>query len=700
MVAAQSLLGRDVPIRLYSFDAETGNLLPVVASDADPESLAPIALSTMPPSVRGFITERRDPDITRSADNLPWWQGTCIAPLTGREALHGMLTVKPGAPLPRAARETLATLTTQLALALESAGVAESAVRSEGEARLSSLVEHASDLICIVDDDTCIRYVSPSVQRVLGYESSEIIGLPITTFVHPGDHADALHALGRVAARTEPEVSTLGRATEFRLRHANGEWRDVEALATNLLDNKNVGGIVLNIRDISERKIFETQLTHQAFHDALTGLPNRALFRDRLEQALERKRRDHEPAAILFLDLDDFKAINDSLGHQLGDDLLRIVGERLVGAIRASDTAARLGGDEFAILIDEPGDERYVIDVVERVMDALAEPAMLGHHEVSIKPSIGIAFSDGDIIGAGGAEEMVRNADVAMYLAKDQGKGRYQIFQPAMHAAAVARLELRTELQRAVKAEQFTLRYQPIVDLRTEQMVGCEALVRWEHPEKGTIAPGEFIPLLEESGLIVELGRFILNEACKQAALLQAASPDDRVLSISVNVSARQLQRAQIVDEVREALATTGIPAHSLILELTESVMMQDVDLAILRLQELKGLGVRLAIDDFGTGYSSLNYIRQFPIDILKIDRSFVGDSEHDKDVAALTSTIVNLANILGVRAVAEGIEEPEQVRRLRDMGCELGQGFYFAKPLTGPDILALSRRRQAAAAE
>ena len=695
MVAARSLLGPDVPTCLYSYNEETQVLLPVASSDGDPSSHAPIAVSELPARVRSYLTDRGEAALRHSADNLPWWQGSCLAPLSGREALHGVLAVSPGRPLPRAARETLATLTTQLALALESAAVAESAVRSEGEARLSSLVEHASDMICILDHEAIVRYVSPSIERVLGERPEAVLGRDLSELLHPDDRAAALAHIEHIAVQ-----GAAPSPTEFRLRHGSGEWRDVEALATNLLDNQSVGGIVLNVRDVSERKAFEAQLTHQAFHDTLTGLPNRALFRDRLEQALERKRRVGEPAAILFLDLDDFKAINDSLGHALGDDLLRIVSERLVGAIRSSDTAARLGGDEFAILIDDPGDERYVIDVVERIMNALAEPAMLDHHEVTIKPSIGIAFSDGDVLGAGGAEEMVRNADVAMYLAKDQGKGRYQIFQPEMHAAAVARLELRTELQRAVKAEQFTLRYQPIVDLQTERMVGCEALVRWEHPRRGTISPADFIPLLEESGLIVPLGQFILVEACKQAALLQEENPQDPPLSMSVNVSARQLQRAQIVDEVRSALQISGIPPSSLVLELTESVMMQDVDMAILRLEELRGLGVRLAIDDFGTGYSSLNYIRHFPIDILKIDKSFVSDSEHDKDVAALTSTIVDLARILNVRAVAEGIEEQAQVQRLRDMGCELGQGFYFARPLTGPDILAMSRRRRAARAE
>ena len=695
MVAARSLLGPDVPTRLYTFSEQSQLLTPVAASDAAPELVAPIALADLPARVRTFLTDRDNAGLDRGVDNLPWWQGSCLAPLIGRDALHGVLTVSPKAPLPRAARETLATLTTQLALALESASVAEKAVRSEGEARLSSLVEHASDMICILDATSTIRYVSPSIDRVLGQLPQSIVGKRLSDVIHADDRSAALEYIGTVAA----QASVPTHATEFRLRHGSGEWRDCEALATNLLDNQSVGGIVLNIRDVSERKAFEAQLTHQAFHDTLTGLPNRALFRDRLERALERKRRVGEPAAILFLDLDDFKAINDSLGHALGDELLRIVGERLVAAIRSSDTAARLGGDEFAVLIDDPGDERYVIDVVERIMNALAEPAMLDHHEVTIKPSIGIAFSDGDVLGAGGAEQMVRNADVAMYLAKDQGKGNYQIFQPEMHAAAVARLELRTELQRAVKAEQFTLRYQPIVELATERIVGCEALVRWEHPRRGTISPADFIPLLEESGLIVPLGQFILNEACKQAALLQAQTPGEP-LSMSVNVSARQLQRAQIVDEVRAALEASGIPPQTLVLELTESVMMQDVDLAILRLQELRALGVRLAIDDFGTGYSSLNYIRHFPIDILKIDKSFVSDSDHDSDVAALTSTIVDLARIIGVRAVAEGIEDAEQAERLRDMGCELGQGFYFARPLTGPDVLALTRRRRSTLAE
>jgi EAL domain-containing protein (putative c-di-GMP-specific phosphodiesterase class I) len=357
--------------------------------------------------------------------------------------------------------------------------------------------------------------------------------------------------------------------------------------------------------------------------------------------------------------------------------------------MRAVDTAARLGGDEFAVLIQGSESEMHSIEIAHRVLDALAVTLSLDGKLATIATSVGIAFSDRGGSGCRDAEELLRDADAAMYMAKQSGKGGYQIFQPEMHAQALARLELKSDLQRAMDAEEFTLRYQPIIDLSRGDMAGMEALVRWEHPARGTVSPAEFIPLVEETGLIVSLGHRILREACRQAVVMQQECPRDPPLSISVNVSGLQLQRPEFIDEVREVLLETEIPPSSLILELTESVMMKDMDLSILRMDALRSLGVRLAIDDFGTGYSSLMYLRRLPVDILKIDRSFLADPS--RQVTLLTAAVVQLARIFKLRAVVEGIETESHLERLHDMRCDFGQGFYFAKPLSAGELMTFA---------
>ena len=477
-------------------------------------------------------------------------------------------------------------------------------------------------MICIVGVDGVVQYASPSVAQTFGHTPR---GGPRPVAVEMVHHSDAARVATMVAATAAaPPGQPL--TSEFRVRHASLEWRDVEVLATNLLADEAVQGIVLNVRDISERKAFQAELEHQAFHDTLTGLPNRALFRNRVEHALISQRREKLPVAVLFLDIDDFKNINDSLGHAAGDEVLREVGSRLEDCMRPVDTAARLGGDEFAILIRESESELRSIEIAHRVMEVLSATVRLEGRDITLASSVGIAFSDQGMISAADAEELLRNADAAMYMAKESGKGQYQVFQPEMHAKALARLELKTDLQRALDAGEFTLRYQPIMDLARGDMAGMEALVRWEHPVRGTIQPLDFVPLLEDTGLIVPVGRHILWEACEWAAEMQRAIPRDPPLSMAVNVSACQLQRPEFIHEVRGALEHTRIVPSSLTLELTESVMMQDMEVSLLRLNALRELGVKLAIDDFGTGYSSLNYIRSLPVDILKIDRSFLAD--------------------------------------------------------------------------
>ncbi len=685
--AARSVVEEPVTACLYITEEEGGMLVPVGASDdRDPASLPKLHREELPEHVLRRIPGNRV--LTLDGPG----QAMSLSPLFVRDRLTGTLAVLAPGPLPSAAQASLATLATEVALALQTVALAEESVSQRSEERLSALITNASDVICIVAADTVVSYVSPSVERTFGYRPDALEGRKLGELVHPDEVQRLIALFASVAAQPAGERSTA----EFRVRHAHKDWREVEVLGTNLLADETIAGIVLNIRDISERKAFQAELEHQAFHDTLTGLPNRALFRNRVEHALASQRRDHLPVAVLFLDVDDFKNVNDSLGHAAGDEVLQELGRRLEDCMRPVDTAARLGGDEFAILIHDAESELQSVEIAHRVMDKIEEPIALPSRDVVLATSIGIAFSDQTMISRSDAEELLRNADAAMYMAKENGKGHYQIFQPEMHTKALARLELKTDLQRALDCGEFTLRYQPIMDLTRGDMAGMEALVRWEHPIRGTVLPLEFVGLLEDTGLIVPVGRHVLREACAWAGHMQRECPRDPPLSMAVNVSAHQLQRPEFIDEVRSALQDTGIVPSSLTLELTESVMMQDMELSLMRLNGLRALGVKLAIDDFGTGYSSLNYIRQFPVDILKIDRSFLSDP--NPETTELTAAIVALARIFKLKAVAEGIENPSQLELLRDMNCDFGQGFHFAKPLHGEEILAMASAQPAAA--
>ncbi|MGH2635056.1 MAG: putative bifunctional diguanylate cyclase/phosphodiesterase [Actinomycetota bacterium] len=615
-----------------------------------------------------------------------------VIPLFLRNELNALLVVGSLEKLPKTTADGLEALSSQVALALESAALTEDLVRQRSEARFSSLVQHSSDVVMVVDADSTIRYMSPSVERVLGYSAREVENTKLTELVAPEKRADVLEFLMTGAREGDLHPALI----EYRMRHRDDFWLHVETLRTNLLHDENVKGIVLNTRDVSERKAFEDQLEHQAFHDSVTGLANRALFRDRVEHALERQGRDGEPVSVLFMDLDDFKTINDSLGHAAGDRLLGEVGERVKNTLRQADTAARLGGDEFAILLEDGGDGVEAAEVASRILASLEGPFDLEGKEVFARASIGIASADHtQTTGPEGAEELLRNADVAMYMAKEAGKSRYQVFEPAMHDTALRRLELKADLQRAVDNGEFIVHYQPVIELETGEIEGLEALVRWEHPARGIVGPLDFIPLAEETGLIVEIGKWVLREACVRAKELQERFPMDPPLAMSVNLSARQLQRPEIVDEVAASLMESELDPSSLVLEITESVMMQDMDLSIQRLAELKALGVQLAVDDFGTGYSSLNYIRRFPVDILKVDKSFVDGVNEGGEESALTAAIIELAGILKLRPVAEGIERADQLEKLLALRCDLGQGFYFARPLPlqGIEDLLTTRR-------
>ena len=677
--AARSVVDEEVSACIYEMCPESGELRSVGSTSRRGPAVPSMRVPQLPDGARSRFARERVLSIDEPGRIMSF------APLFIGDEIAGALAVRGPRRLGRAAKESLETLASEVALALQTVALTEESASQRAEARLGSLIRNSSDVICIVDADGVVQYSSPSIEQTFGHAPEEVLERPLSELVH---HADAARMATMVAAAAAaPPGQPL--TSEFRVRHSRHGWRDVEVLATNLLADESVEGIVLNVRDISERKAFQAELEHQAFHDTLTGLPNRALFRNRVEHALVSQRRETLPVAVLFLDIDDFKNINDSLGHAAGDEVLREVGSRLEDCMRPVDTAARLGGDEFAILIRESESELRSIEIAHRVMEVLSATVKLDGRDIMLASSVGIAFSDQGMISAADAEELLRNADAAMYMAKESGKGQYQVFQPEMHAKALARLELKTDLQRALDAGEFTLRYQPIMDLARGDMAGMEALMRWEHPVRGTIQPLDFVPLLEDTGLIVPVGRHILWEACEWAAEMQHAIPRDPPLSMAVNVSACQLQRPEFIQEVRSALERTGIVPSSLTLELTESVMMQDMEVSLLRLNALRELGVKLAIDDFGTGYSSLNYIRSLPVDILKIDRSFLADP--NPEVEQLTSAIIQLARIFKLKAVAEGVETPGHVARLMDIECEYGQGFHFAKPLYGEEIMAMA---------
>ena len=562
--------------------------------------------------------------------------------------------------------------------------LSENATRA-GEARFHALVQGSSDVIMTLAADLRIQFASPSVERVLGYEPAALIGRPVTDFLVPGDVA-AVRAFLQATLHRPGATNTM----EWQFRRPDGEPVRAENLTTNLIEDPRVGGLLLNARDITERHRLKEQLAHQAFHDSLTNLANRSLFHDRVSHALTRASRSHARAAVVLLDLDNFKTVNDSLGHAQGDALLVAAADRLSTCVRAGDTVARLGGDEFGLLLEEADDKAELTRFGERIAAAFKEPFVVGDRRLVVTISAGVAIADGE-----STEELLRNADVAMYIAKDRGRGRYVFFERWMHDASITKLEPQADLQQALEARDFEIHYQPILKLATLEVIGLEALLRWHHITRGDVPPSTFVPLLEESGQIVGVGRWVLREACEQAARWRKRLPGYEHLSITVNLSSLQLLDAPFVKDVDEALQGAGLPASSLILELTESMLMQNDDGALGVLRGLKSLGVRIAMDDFGTGYSSLSYLHRFPLDILKIDKSFIGAMDAEDSRAFVVQTVVALGEQLGLPTIAEGIERPDQVAMLRRLGCEGGQGFLFSGPLP-PDLLEPYLTRQA----
>ncbi|MDP5185097.1 EAL domain-containing protein [Blastococcus sp. BMG 814] len=534
-----------------------------------------------------------------------------------------------------------------------------------------SLVRNASDVITVVDPAGTVTYQTPSVGWVLGYPPGTLIGTDIHELVHPEDARTFRDQLASVVRGPSPTSSPA-----VRMRHRNGSWRWTETVVNDLLDDPAVTGVVLTTRDVSDRRELEEQLRTQAFYDPLTGLPNRALFMERLRAAEELEHETGTPAAVLFLDLDNLKTVNDTLGHDGGDALLEVVAQRIGACLRPGDTLARLAGDEFAVLLGGPQSGEMAPRVAERILAALREPVLIVDRMVRAGLSIGLATTT--TAGASGIG-LLRAADIAMYVAKTSGKGRCEVFQPSHHADHLDRERLQADLYQALERQELVLHYQPIVDLAPRRISGYEALVRWEHPTRGMVPPVQFITLAEDSGLIVPIGRWILREATRQAAAWQ--QPDGRGPRMSVNVSVRQFQHPDLVDDVTEALRASGLAPDRLTLEITESLFAEDTAGTTQKLEALKALGIRLALDDFGTGYSSLSYLRRFPIDVLKIDKSFVHGIATCSEDRAVIGAIVALGQILDLVLVAEGIETADELAALEQLGVQYGQGYHLGRP-------------------
>jgi diguanylate cyclase (GGDEF)-like protein/PAS domain S-box-containing protein len=493
--------------------------------------------------------------------------------------------------------------------------------------------------------------------------------------VHPDER-------GRVKDLIELACESRGRLDyECRIVRPDGTTRVIQALGDCVVDDDGVlEKIIGTCQDVTDRKVLEQEIQHRAFHDSLTGLANRALFLNRVEHALAVRERSEAPLAVLYLDLDDFKTVNDSLGHDVGDELLVEVSRRLLASVRPSDTVARLGGDEFALLLEHTEQEGASL-VSERILTALQQPVSLQSKDVFPYASIGVAITE----GSPDPDDLLRDADIAMYAAKRQGKNGYRAFHKGMLSSVVTRLELKAELQKAIENREFILHYQPLVDLKTGNVDKIEALIRWDHPERGMVPPADFIPLAEETGQIVWLGAWVIGEATQQAKTLQQRS--GRPISISVNLSARQLE-SNIVEQVREALLRSELEPKHLVLEITETTLMSQEENIMSRVEELRALGVRIAIDDFGTGYSSLGYLKQLPIDIIKVDRAFVSCITDGPEESALAHAIIKLAHIFNLEAVGEGIETPEQAEALKQLGCHGGQGYYFCRPIDAQELM------------
>lgn len=550
--------------------------------------------------------------------------------------------------------------------------------RRNADARFRSVFEQTGVGVALLSESSTIIEANEALATFLGTTAERLAGEQLHGFA-AGEDSDAVGAMAREV------VSGERGSVSGEQRYVRGDSGPVwGSLTLTRAPAESGARLIAVLQDVTQRKSLEKELLKQAFYDQLTGLANRSLFRDRVQHALARASREHDLVAVMFLDLDNFKGTNDTLGHAAGDDLLSIVATRLLNATRGCDTVARLGGDEFAVLLENVRTDDDATIVAGRIEQALSTPVPLSSGvTVRVSASIGIArAAAGD-----GVEELLRNADVAMYAAKSAACGGHVFFDPSMHAALVDRVTLEGDLRRALDNNEFWVAYQPIVSLDSHEVLGIEALLRWSHPTKGNIPPADFIGLAEETGLIIPIGRWVLRQACQRTAQWNGRRTDGQRFSVTVNISVRQLESPTLVTDVQAALTESGLAPETLVLEITENALMQRAELTIERLHEIKALGVRLAIDDFGTGYSSLSYLQQFPVDILKIDRSFTDGLMGSGQDDALARTIIALGDLLTLRTIAEGVEHARQHARLRDLGCDYGQGYLFSRPLAPSDM-------------
>ena len=583
---------------------------------------------------------------------------------------EGVLVIRSWYPIPSGVRSALGLVAGEVAISVERCRLATELRRSER--RFRSLVQHAADAITVLDREGRIVYASPAMGRILGVHESALRYMTLTELMHPQDAAEVEASLRSLAA--QPRGAML---IERRVRRQDGGWRWIESRLTNLLDDESVGGIVANHRDVTERKRLERQLEHQANHDALTGLANRRQLAQELAET-----DNSEFDAMIFIDLDRFKDINDQLGHAVGDKLLSTVAARIGANVRPGDLAARLGGDEFAVLLRDTNQEQSE-QIALRLLETIREPMVIDEHELEVDASVGVAVS---VPGDGRtSRDLLHESDVAMYVAKREGRGRVAAFSPQMAEETLNRIELEAALRRVLERDELRVLYQPVVDLVDGRTVGAEALLRWRHPVHGDIPPSEFVPVAERIGMIVPIGAWVLREACWQA---RAMSTGDRPINMHVNVSAVQLREEDFVEDVLGVLTATGLRAEQLTLEITESVLVDDHPVIRDSIDQLRGAGIRLAIDDFGTGWSSLSYLRDVPVDVLKIDRSFVAGVGLGPEDAALARAILQLSHTFRLESVAEGIETETQRKELMLRGCTHGQGYLFAAPLPAEELM------------
>jgi PAS domain S-box-containing protein len=566
---------------------------------------------------------------------------------------------------------------------------------SEGEQLFHVITESVADMIAVVDRKGRRLYSSPSYERILGYTVKELTESPSMEQVHPEDR-------DRVRSAAEKAYqSGVGKCLEYRFRHKDGSWRVLESRSSLMQSSYDIERLVIVSRDITERKRAEILLEHRALHDDLTNLPNRALFLDRVQRAIEVGRRHAEfKFAIFLIDIDDFKVFNDSLGYTAGDELLIQISRRLISSLRQTDTVshrqnsrgdrdneddtlARPGGDEFAVLAAELRHPSDAIRMATRLLERLANPFAVNGQEITVTASIGVVFSSGALMSA---EDVLRDAEIAMYRAKRSGKACCEVFDPAMKADAVKRLQLETDLRRGVELGEFRVHYQPLVSLADLKIIGMEALSRWQR-SSGLCGPSEFISVAEETGLLLMINRQLLEEACEQLSKWHEQFPSSPHFCLSVNVTPKQFAQQDLVAQIANVLHKTNLSASALDIEITEEVAMSDMEKSGAVLNQLKALGVGVSIDDFGTGYSCLSRLHRFPVDRLKIDRSFISEMETDRHSFEIVRSIITLAHNLGLKVVAEGIENEQQMRMLRGMGCDLGQGYLFSAPVDSDQI-------------